>query len=57
VFQFANPVALHTMTSQYSVRFLLIDSQDGDIDDDNPAVLQLGKVVFSNQAATIVAVG
>jgi hypothetical protein len=39
------------------VRFLLIDSQDADSDDDNPAVMNLGTVVFSNQAATIVAVG
>jgi len=57
VFQDASAAALHTMTQQYSVRFLLIDSQDADSDDDNPAVMNLGTVVFSNQAATIVAVG
>jgi hypothetical protein len=57
VFKYADSEALETMTQQYSVRFLLIDSQDGDSDDDNPAVAKLGTVVFSNPAATIVAVG
>jgi hypothetical protein len=57
VFGSADPDALRVMTTQYSVRFLLVDSTDGDGDDDNPAVLQLGTVVFENSAATIVAVG
>jgi hypothetical protein len=57
VFGDADAAALHTMTSQYSVRFLLMDAEDGDVDDDNVAVLQLGKVVYSNPAVTIVAVG
>jgi hypothetical protein len=57
VFQDADAAALQTMTAHYGVRFLLIDSQDADSDDDNPAVLQLGTVVFDNPAATIVAVG
>jgi hypothetical protein len=57
VFRYADAAALHTMTQKYSVRFLLIDSQDRDTDDDNPAVLKLGTVVFANAADTIVAVG
>jgi hypothetical protein len=57
VFRYADATALRTMTQKYAVRFLLIDSRDRDVDDDNPAVLQLGTVVFSNQADTIVAVG
>ena len=57
VFGSADPDALRVMTTQYSVRFLLVDSTDGDGDDDNPAVLRLGTVVFENSAATILAVG
>jgi hypothetical protein len=57
VFEFADKTALTTMTQQYAVRYLLINPEDGDSDDDNPAVLQLGTVVFSNSAATIIAVG
>ena len=57
VFRYADASALRTMTRRYAVRFLLIDSRDRDVDDDNPAVLRLGTVVFSNQADTIVAVG
>ncbi len=54
VFNEANPAALRVMTQDYAVRFLLIDRLLGP---DNPEVLQLGRVVFSNQDAAIVAVG
>jgi hypothetical protein len=54
VFDQADGDALHTMTQQYSVRFLFIDRTLGSHD---PAVLHLGRVVFTNQDATIVAVG
>ena len=54
VFNEANPAALRVMTQDYAVRFLLIDRHLGP---DNPQVLQLGRVVFSNQDAAIVAVG
>lgn len=57
VFGAADAASLHVMTHSYSVRFLLIDSQDDDTDDDNPAVVQLGTVVFSNRSDTIVEVG
>ena len=57
VFDDADQAALDTMTQEYSVRYLLINPEDGDSDDDRPAVLQLGTVVFSNSAATIIAVG
>ncbi len=57
VFRDADATALQTMIRQYSVRFLLVDLADSDVDDDNPAVRQLGTVVFTNPAATIVAVG
>jgi hypothetical protein len=57
VFDLANQAALSIMTQQYAVRYLLINPDDGDSDDDNPAVLRLGTVVFSNSAATIIAVG
>ncbi len=57
VFNDADNTALQTMTQDYGVRFLLIDAQDDDSDDDNPAVAKLGTVVFSNPAATIIAVG
>jgi len=57
VFGHADTAALRVMTHNYSVRFLLIDSQDDDADDDNPAVVQLGTVVFSNRSDTIVEVG
>ena len=42
------------MTRQYAVRFLFIDRILGVQD---AAVLQLGRVVFSNADATILAVG
>jgi len=57
VFKYADAEALETMTQQYSVRYLLIDSQDGDSDDDSRAVAALGTVVFQDSTATIVAVG
>jgi hypothetical protein len=53
LFNHAQASALHVMTQQYSVRFLFIDrSRSYD-----PAVITLGRVVFSNQRAFIVAVG
>lgn len=54
VFDHADAAALAVMTQQYSVRFLFFDLTRGPI---NPAVVRLGHVVFSNQDATIVAVG
>ena len=57
VFRDADAAALQTMVQKYSVRFLLVDTADADSDDDNPAVLNLGTVVFANPAATIVAAG
>jgi hypothetical protein len=54
VFNHADSVALSVMTGQYSVRFLFIDHVNGTAD---PAVPQLGRTVYSNQDATIVAVG
>jgi hypothetical protein len=57
VFNYADAEALETMTEEYSVRYLLIDSQDGDRDDDSRAVAALGTVVFQDSTATIVAVG
>ena len=53
----SDATALQTMIQQYSVRLLLVDATDADVDDDNPAVLQLGTVAFTNPAATIAAVG
>jgi hypothetical protein len=54
VFDSANAYALHVMTRDYAVRYLLIDRTRGP---DDPAVLDLGRVVFNNQDAAIVAVG
>jgi hypothetical protein len=54
VFNDADVNALRMLTQQYAVRFLLIDRIHGSVD---PNVLQLGRVVFSNRDATIVAVG
>jgi hypothetical protein len=54
VFNNANVDDLRVMTQQYMVRFLFVDRIHGTF---NPAVLKLGDVVFSNQDATIVAVG
>lgn len=54
VFNSADADALHIMTQQYAVRFLFIDRIHGTFD---PAVLKLGDVVFTNQDATIIAVG
>jgi hypothetical protein len=54
VFNHADTTALSILTQQYGVRFLFIDRVHGGAD---PAVVQLGKIAFSNSAATIVAVG
>ncbi len=54
VFVQASAPALQTMTQQYGVRFLFVDRLLGT---ENPAVMQLGRVVFSNAAAVILAVG
>jgi hypothetical protein len=54
VFEHADAAALQTMTSQYAVQFLFIDRLHGV---HNSAVLQLGRVVYSNADATILAVG
>jgi hypothetical protein len=45
---------LYTMTTTYAVRFVFIDRHPGS---QNPAVLQLGHIVFSNLDATVIAVG
>ena len=54
VFDHADVHALQVLIHQYGVRFLFIDRTLGPND---PAVLKLGRVVFSNQDAAIVAVG
>ena len=54
VFDHADTGALTVLTQQYGVRFLFIDRVHGGA---NPAVFDLGRVVFSDSAATIVAVG
>ncbi len=54
VFDDADAAALQLMTQEYSVRFLLIDRTLGTFD---PGVLQLGRVVFSDQDATVIVVG
>ena len=54
VFDDASRTALNVLTGQYSVRFLLVDRMHGTVD---PAVLKLGRIVFSDDDATIVAVG
>ena len=54
VFDYADPNALQVLVHQYGVRFLFIDRTLGPYD---PATLKLGRVVFNNQDAAIVAVG
>ncbi|MGA7988071.1 MAG: hypothetical protein WCB51_06695 [Candidatus Dormiibacterota bacterium] len=54
VFLHADTAALHTMTQMYGVRYLFIDRLLGT---ENPAVMQLGRVVFSDPDAVILAVG
>jgi hypothetical protein len=54
VFDHADPQALQTLVHQYDVRFLFVDRTLGPY---VPAVLTLGRVVFSNPDATIIAVG
>jgi hypothetical protein len=54
VFDNADVGALQTMIHDYAVRYLFVDHRLGT---QNPALLQLGHVVFSNQDATIIAVG
>ena len=53
VFDHADVAALHILTKRYHVQFLLIDRIHHNAD---PALLQLGRVVFSDQDATILAV-
>lgn len=54
VFNSADATALQVLTQQYSVSYLFIDRVDNDSD---PAVVQLGTVVFNDADATIVKVG
>jgi hypothetical protein len=54
IFEHADADALRTVEAQYDVRYLFIDRTLGP---DDPGVLQLGRVVFSNPDAAIVAVG
>ena len=54
VFNDANAAALRIMTQHYAVRFLFVDRVLGPFD---PAVLQLGRVAYSNADAIILAVG
>ena len=53
VFDHADSAALRVLTEQYLVRFLLIDRVHHNAD---PALLPLGRIVFSDQDATILAV-
>ncbi len=53
VFNHADAAALRILTQQYGVRFLFIDRLHHDAD---PALLRLGRVVFSDGDATILAV-
>lgn len=53
VFDDANVAALRILTQQYDVRFLFIDRLHHNA---NPALLNLGRVVFSDHDATILAV-
>jgi hypothetical protein len=53
VFYAADAAALAILTRQYSVRFLFVDRIHGTF---VPAVLRLGRVVYSNDQATIIAV-
>jgi hypothetical protein len=54
VFDDADTNALSILTQRYSVRYLFVDRVHGGYD---PAVLQLGHVVYSNDQATIIVVG
>ena len=54
VFGEADAQSLRLLTRQYSVRFLFIDRLHGKVD---PGVVRLGRVVFANQDAIVVAVG
>jgi hypothetical protein len=54
VFDQSDVQALYILTRQYSVRFLFVDRIHGGAD---AAVYQLGRVVFSNHDAAIIAVG
>jgi hypothetical protein len=54
VFDEAASQALNVLTQQYAVRYLFIDRLHGKVD---PAVVELGRIVFSNEDAIIVAVG
>jgi hypothetical protein len=54
VFNDADRIALRILMGQYSVRFLFIDRIHGPFD---PNVLQLGRVVYSNDQAFVIAVG
>lgn len=53
VFDDADVAALRTLTQQYDVRFLFIDRLHHNA---NPELLKLGRVVFSDNDATILAV-
>lgn len=53
VFDDADPAALRILTQQYGVRFLLIDRVHHNAD---PKLLTLGRVVFTDSDATILAV-
>ena len=54
VFDHADTAALTILTQTYGVRFLFIDRIHGGAD---PAVFHMGRIVFSDTDATIVAVG
>ena len=54
LFNHADAAALHVLVQQYGVRFLLVDRIHGSVD---TAVLQLGRIVFGDADAFIVAVG
>jgi hypothetical protein len=53
VFNEADAAALHILTQQYGVRYLFIDRLHHNAD---PALLELGRIVFSDDDATILAV-
>jgi hypothetical protein len=54
VFSNASATALDTLVHHYGVQFLFVDRIHAGFD---PAVLQLGRIVYSDHDATIVAVG
>jgi hypothetical protein len=54
IFSHADVGALHVLTQQYGVRFLFVDRIHGAID---TAVLRLGRIVYRDSDAVIVAVG